>query len=155
MTGKFRFATVLASAVALAAFAAPASAQSGVKVGNLTCNVSSGWGFIIGSGRTVLRTAWWICAAPGLAILLTVIDKFDGGPVGIESLAAALAEDRDTLEYVHEPYLIQEGFLVRTPRGRDILAACGQLSGQADSGNGFPVTEYGGEMPTAPSAHPS
>ena len=37
---------------------------------------------------------------------------------GIESLAAALAEDRDTLEYVHEPYLIQQGFLVRTPRGR-------------------------------------
>jgi uncharacterized protein DUF992 len=53
MTGKFRFATVLASAVALAAFAAPASAQSGVKVGNLTCNVSSGWGFVFGSSRAL------------------------------------------------------------------------------------------------------
>ena len=50
--------------------------------------------------------------------LRAILERFDGGPVGIESLAAALAEDRDTLEYVHEPYLIQEGFLVRTPRGR-------------------------------------
>ena len=50
--------------------------------------------------------------------LRAIIERFDGGPVGIESLAAALAEDRDTLEYVHEPYLIQEGFLVRSPRGR-------------------------------------
>ncbi len=51
-------------------------------------------------------------------LLLAIIERFDGGPAGIESLAAALAEDRDTLEYVHEPYLIQQGFLVRTPRGR-------------------------------------
>ena len=51
-------------------------------------------------------------------ILSTIIKRFDGGPVGVESLAAALAEDRDTLEYVYEPYLIQEGFLLRTPRGR-------------------------------------
>lgn len=50
--------------------------------------------------------------------LRAIIERFDGGPVGIESLAAALAEDRDTLEYVHEPFLIQEGFVVRTPRGR-------------------------------------
>jgi Holliday junction DNA helicase RuvB len=51
-------------------------------------------------------------------LLRAIVERFDGGPVGIESLAAALAEDRDTLEYVHEPYLIQEGFLLRTPRGR-------------------------------------
>jgi Holliday junction DNA helicase RuvB len=51
-------------------------------------------------------------------LLLAIIERFDGGPAGIESLSAALAEDRDTLEYVHEPYLIQQGFLVRTPRGR-------------------------------------
>jgi len=50
--------------------------------------------------------------------LRAIVERFDGGPVGIESLAAALAEDRDTLEYVHEPYLIQEGFLIRSPRGR-------------------------------------
>jgi len=54
--------------------------------------------------------------------LRAIIERFDGGPVGIESLAAALAEDRDTLEYVHEPYLIQEGFLTRTPRGRQATA---------------------------------
>ena len=53
-------------------------------------------------------------------ILTTIIKRFDGGPVGIESLAASLAEDRDTLEFVYEPYLIQEGFLLRTPRGRQV-----------------------------------
>jgi Holliday junction DNA helicase RuvB len=51
-------------------------------------------------------------------LLGTMIKRFDGGPVGIEALAAALAEDRDTIEYVYEPYLIQEGYLMRTPRGR-------------------------------------
>ena len=51
-------------------------------------------------------------------LLQTIIQRYDGGPVGIEALAASLAEDRDTLEYVYEPYLIQEGFLIRTPRGR-------------------------------------
>jgi Holliday junction DNA helicase RuvB len=50
--------------------------------------------------------------------LLTVIEKFDGGPVGVDSLAAALGEERGTLEDVIEPYLIQEGFLQRTARGR-------------------------------------
>jgi len=52
--------------------------------------------------------------------LSTIVKRFDGGPVGIDSLAASLAEDRDTLEFVYEPYLIQEGFLIRTPRGRQI-----------------------------------
>ena len=47
-----------------------------------------------------------------------IIDAFDGGPVGVESLAAALSEERGTLEDVIEPYLIQQGFLVRTARGR-------------------------------------
>jgi Holliday junction DNA helicase RuvB len=50
--------------------------------------------------------------------LLTIIEKFDGGPVGIETLSSALGEERDTLEDVYEPYLLQEGFLQRTPRGR-------------------------------------
>ena len=51
-------------------------------------------------------------------ILLTIIDKFAGGPVGVDSLAAAVHEDKSTLEDVHEPYLIQAGFLERTGRGR-------------------------------------
>jgi Holliday junction DNA helicase RuvB len=50
--------------------------------------------------------------------LLTIMDKFDGGPVGIETLSAALGEERDTLEDVYEPYLVQEGLIARTPRGR-------------------------------------
>lgn len=50
--------------------------------------------------------------------LLTLIEKFDGGPVGIETLSSALGEERDTLEDVYEPYLMQEGFIQRTPRGR-------------------------------------
>ena len=51
-------------------------------------------------------------------LLLAVIEKFDGGPVGVESLAAALGEERGTLEDVIEPFLIQQGFLMRTARGR-------------------------------------
>jgi len=50
--------------------------------------------------------------------LLTIIDKFDGGPVGIESIAAAIGEERGTLEDVIEPFLIQQGFIMRTARGR-------------------------------------
>ncbi len=52
------------------------------------------------------------------AILATIIDKFDGGPVGVESLAATVGEERDTIEEVYEPYLMQEGFIARTQRGR-------------------------------------
>ncbi|MCM2971367.1 Holliday junction branch migration DNA helicase RuvB [Larsenimonas suaedae] len=51
-------------------------------------------------------------------LLLAMIDKFDGGPVGVESLAAAISEERDTIEDVLEPYLIQQGFMLRTARGR-------------------------------------
>lgn len=51
-------------------------------------------------------------------LLLTLIEKFSGGPVGVESLAAAISEERDTIEDVLEPYLIQQGFIMRTPRGR-------------------------------------
>ncbi len=51
-------------------------------------------------------------------LLLTIIEKFGGGPVGLETISAAISEDRDTIEDVYEPFLIQEGFLHRTPRGR-------------------------------------
>jgi Holliday junction DNA helicase RuvB len=51
-------------------------------------------------------------------LLKTIVESFDGGPVGVESLAAALSEDRGTIEDVVEPYLIQQGYLVRTARGR-------------------------------------
>jgi holliday junction DNA helicase RuvB len=55
------------------------------------------------------------------SLLRSLVQKFDGGPVGVESLAAALAEERDTIEDYYEPYLIQEGYLARTPRGRVAL----------------------------------
>jgi holliday junction DNA helicase RuvB len=51
-------------------------------------------------------------------LLLALIEKFNGGPVGVESLAAAIGEERVTIEDVYEPYLIQEGYLQRTARGR-------------------------------------
>jgi Holliday junction DNA helicase RuvB len=51
-------------------------------------------------------------------LLLALIEKFGGGPVGVDSLAAAISEERDTIEDVLEPYLIQQGYLARTPRGR-------------------------------------
>jgi Holliday junction DNA helicase RuvB len=51
-------------------------------------------------------------------LLETVLRKFDGGPVGVDNIAAAIGEARDTIEDVLEPYLIQQGYLMRTPRGR-------------------------------------
>ena len=56
-------------------------------------------------------------------LLLAVIEKFGGGPVGVDNLAAAIGEERDTIEDVLEPYLIQQGYLQRTPRGRIATAA--------------------------------
>ena len=57
-------------------------------------------------------------------LLLSLIDKFAGGPVGLDTLAAAIGEERDTIEDVIEPYLIQQGFLNRTPRGRVATESC-------------------------------
>ena len=56
-------------------------------------------------------------------ILTTIIEKFDGGPVGLKNIAAAVGEDAETLEEVYEPFLVQEGFLNRTPRGRTATPA--------------------------------
>ena len=53
-------------------------------------------------------------------ILTTIIDKFKGGPVGLSTIATALGEDAGTLEEVYEPFLIKEGFIKRTPRGREV-----------------------------------
>ena len=53
-------------------------------------------------------------------ILTTIIDKFKGGPVGISTIATAIGEDAGTVEEVYEPFLIKEGFIVRTPRGREV-----------------------------------
>ncbi|HEX9019984.1 MAG TPA: Holliday junction branch migration DNA helicase RuvB [Nitrospirota bacterium] len=66
-------------------------------------------------------------------LLLTIIDKFEGGPVGIETLAAALNEEKDTIEDVYEPFLIQEGFLDRTPRGRQATRLAYEYFGRKSS----------------------
>lgn len=57
-------------------------------------------------------------------LLLTIINKFSGGPVGLDSIAAAIGEEKGTIEDVLEPYLIQQGFLIRTPRGRVVTDLC-------------------------------
>ena len=63
-------------------------------------------------------------------ILDTIMDKFDGGPVGVNTLAAALSEEPDALEDIHEPYLLQAGFLDRTPRGRVATARAYEYFGR-------------------------
>ena len=62
-------------------------------------------------------------------LLLAVIERFDGGPVGVDSIAAAIGEEKGTIEDVLEPYLIQQGFLMRTPRGRIATARAYQHFG--------------------------
>ncbi|MBS0287761.1 MAG: Holliday junction branch migration DNA helicase RuvB [Proteobacteria bacterium] len=69
-------------------------------------------------------------------LLLCAIEKFGGGPVGIDSLAAALGEARDTIEDVIEPFLIQQGFMIRTPRGRVVTAQTYQHFGMKVPGEG-------------------
>lgn len=65
-----------------------------------------------------------------LKILLTIIDKFGGGPVGVSTIATAIGEDAGTVEDVYEPYLIQSGFIKRTPRGRMATAAAYEHTGR-------------------------
>ncbi|MFP4264150.1 MAG: Holliday junction branch migration DNA helicase RuvB, partial [Halomonas sp.] len=66
-------------------------------------------------------------------LLLAMIEKFDGGPVGVDSLAAAIGEERDTIEDVIEPYLIQQGLMMRTARGRVVTRQAWQHFGLAPS----------------------
>ena len=53
-------------------------------------------------------------------ILATIIDKFKGGPVGLSTIATAVSENTETIEEVYEPFLIQQGFIMRAPRGREV-----------------------------------
>ena len=57
-------------------------------------------------------------------LLGTILDKFGGGPVGLDALSASISEEKDTIEDVIEPYLIQQGFIMRTPRGRVATTKC-------------------------------
>ena len=67
-------------------------------------------------------------------LLSTIIDKFGGGPVGVNTIAAALSEETDAIEDIHEPYLIQEGFIDRTPRGRVATARAYEYFGRQAPG---------------------
>ena len=67
-------------------------------------------------------------------ILHTIIDKFKGGPVGITTIATAVGEEVGTLEEVYEPFLIQEGFLQRTSRGREATAKAFEHLGKKQAG---------------------
>ncbi|MFX8397223.1 Holliday junction DNA helicase RuvB C-terminal domain-containing protein, partial [Acinetobacter baumannii] len=71
-------------------------------------------------------------------LLEAIIHRFNGGPVGLDNVAAAIGEERETIEDVIEPYLIQQGFLQRTPRGRIATAAAFRHLGLTapQSGNG-------------------
>jgi Holliday junction DNA helicase RuvB len=71
-------------------------------------------------------------------LILTLIEKFEGGPVGVDSLAAAIGEERGTIEDVIEPYLIQQGFMMRTPRGRMATANAYRHFGFEVSGGAQP-----------------
>ncbi|GAB1307879.1 Holliday junction branch migration DNA helicase RuvB [Urechidicola sp. KH5] len=69
-------------------------------------------------------------------ILATIIDKFKGGPVGISTLATAVGENSETIEEVYEPFLIQEGFIMRTPRGREVTEAAYKHLGRLKNNSG-------------------
>lgn len=69
-------------------------------------------------------------------LIMALIEKFDGGPVGVESLAAAISEERGTIEDVIEPYLIQQGFMMRTPRGRVVTSRAYSHFGLVKPGQG-------------------
>ncbi len=78
-------------------------------------------------------------------ILLTIIKKYSGGPVGVETLSAAISEEKDTIEDVYEPYLIQEGYIDRTPRGRTATRLAYLHFGIDMPTNEGRMTEYSGQ----------
>ena len=69
-------------------------------------------------------------------ILGTIIEKFNGGPVGLNTIATAVGEEAGTIEEVYEPFLIKEGFLKRTPRGREATPLAWEHLGLAPRGSG-------------------
>ena len=91
-------------------------------------------------------------------LLRTIIDKFSGGPVGVDSLAAAISEERDAIEDIYEPFLIQIGFLDRTPRGRVATARAYEYFGLTapgrDSVCGEPVRAHGA-VQASPASRPT
>jgi Holliday junction DNA helicase RuvB len=72
-------------------------------------------------------------------ILATIIEKFKGGPVGLNTISTAVGEEAGTIEDVYEPFLIQEGFLMRTPRGREATPKAYEHLGKKPSSTGGPT----------------
>jgi Holliday junction DNA helicase RuvB len=75
-------------------------------------------------------------------ILTTIIEKFKGGPVGITTIATAVGEEAGTIEEVYEPFLIQEGFLHRTPRGREVTHKAYEHLGKKPGGGAYAGTLF-------------
>lgn len=100
------------------------------RIANLLLRRVRDFAQIIGDGKIDLKISQYGLAALNVdqngldemdnKILLTIIDKFKGGPVGLNTIATAVSEDAGTIEEVYEPFLIQEGYLMRTPRGREV-----------------------------------
>ncbi|MDI1481946.1 Holliday junction branch migration DNA helicase RuvB [Polyangium sp. y55x31] len=105
-----------------------ARARGTPRVANRLLRRARDFAEVLGTGRITAKIASMTAErleidAAGLdemdrRLLMVIIDHYDGGPVGIDTIAAALSEPRDTIEDVYEPYLLQQGFLGRTPRGR-------------------------------------
>jgi hypothetical protein len=112
--------------------------------------ITNGWSYVCLGLGTVLGWNWMIAIATAYMaflwfpftpekILTTIITKFKGGPVGLSTIATALGEDPGTIEEVYEPFLIKEGFIKRTPRGREVtdLAYTHLGHSRIDSGSLF------------------
>ena len=85
-------------------------------------------------------------------ILMTIIEKFGGGPCGIDTLSASINEERETIEDVYEPYLLQEGFLSKTSRGRCVMAPAYEHLGIKIPAQSVAATMSGGEKTPSPQA---
>jgi Holliday junction DNA helicase RuvB len=77
-------------------------------------------------------------------ILAAIIEKFKGGPVGLTTIATAVGEEPGTLEEVYEPFLIQEGFIMRTPRGREVTRKAYDHLGKTPPLQGFNASLFDG-----------
>ncbi len=106
---------------------------------------------VLGTGEVTVDIVKTTCTQLGVdsrgldemdrRLLRTIIEHFDGGPVGVETIAAALAEPRDTIEDVYEPYLLQQGLLNRTPRGRTATRAAYEHLGLPLASSAGPLFE--------------
>ena len=126
-----RSATILKVAIAMEAAIEIAGRSRGTpRIANALLRRVRDFAQIKGNGNIDIKIAKYALKALNVdahgldemdnKILTTIIDKFKGGPVGLSTLATAVSENAETIEEVYEPFLIQEGFIMRTPRGRQV-----------------------------------